>query len=1002
MTLSKQNIDVVFSKGINSKLDEKSTLTTDLITMENRVFTKKGALSKRNGYDRISAKDCNGNAITDLKSVSTYKDRQLVMVGGNKFYSYSDSNGAWVEKDNFISASAEINTLVRNSAEQSNMDSATVNGMTVFVWNDTRGGTRYSIQDEVSGSFLISDVELIANGSGDSHRVIAANNNILVIYCNGNDLEFKLIKSGDPCATPTTGSTIRPDVHSDHILDLTSIGNSIYAFYKSSTANEAQLAIISSNGVFQQEVTLSETVDDVLAINSYTNVAGSTTYLNLVWKVDANTVKGKIHKQFLGEEVATVTIDSTSSTDIEKMTLVRTSSSLDQVSIFYHVPAAANENDYIRTNTLTLAGVVGTASVFARSVGIVAHAFADSDGNPYLGVLHESTLQATVFLLDINANVVAKWSPGNAGKHSSLKSPVNVFTELDGTISFPINTKGRILSENATLFSFLGISKASVDFTSLNTYNNVSLNNNLFVAGGIISNYDGQTIIEQGYHLYPEGISNSATATSGGSMVDGSYQYIAVYEWTDNTGSIHRSAPSTALSVTVSGGGSTQTVDIDVPTARLTKKTGTRSEITCELYRTEDAGAIFYKVTSISSPVENDTTADSVTITDTLADASIISNEILYTTGNVLENIAAPSADLVISHNNRLWLAGLDDKNKIRYSKAVVANVATGFNEALEITLEPNGGDIIQMASMDSNLVVFKENNIYTVGGDAPNDLGQNSTLTEPTLIATDTGCKDSNSVVLGPDGLFFKSAKGIYVLSRSLESSYIGAPVERFNDETITSAQLLENNNEIRFTTATGTVLVYNYYFKQWSTFTNKKINDSVIWLNNYIYINTDDEILQESSNYLDNNTFFGGKVSTGWIPMHGMQGFQRAKRATVVGEFKSGHLLKVRVYNDYNNTVVQEAVFDTGAILSSDSGFYGSGIYGAESPYGGSTTSLYQFEVHLKKQKCQALRIEIEDVFSNDDLGSNNGEGMVLSGVTIQIGIKEGTNKLRKSRKG
>ncbi len=485
-------------------------------------------------------------------------------------------------------------------------------------------------------------------------------------------------------------------------------------------------------------------------------------------------------------------------------------------------------------------------------------------------------------------------------------------------------------------------------------------------------------------------------------MSDGTYQYVAVYEWVDNVGNIHRSAPSVPLSVTVSGGGSTQTVDIDVPTARLTKKTGIRSDATIELYRTENAGSIFYKVTSIASPVENDPTADSVTITDTLADSTITSNEILYTTGGVLDNIAAPSADIVVNHNNRLWLAGLADKNQIRYSKTIVPGQGIGFNEALEINLEPVGGDIIQMASMDANLVVFKKNNIYTVTGDGPNAVGENSNLTEPQLIATDTGCSDSNSLVLGPDGLYFKSTKGIYLLTRSLEMVYIGAPVEDFNNEVITSAQLLDNNNEIRFTTATGTMLVYNYYFKQWSTFTNKKVNDSVLWLNNYIYINTDDEILQESNEYLDNNAFVTSSVSTGWIPLNGLQGFQRIQRVSVLGEFKTGHTLRVKIYNDYSNILVQEKTFDTASILSSDSDFYGSGIYGVSTPYGGSTNGVYQFQVHCKRQKCQAIRIEVEDIFDNDDLGSNNGEGMSLSGITLHVGIKQGLNKTIASKKG
>lgn len=997
MALNKTQVPIVFTKGINQKTDNKQTLTADLIKCENRVFEKTGSVAKRKGYNKLSNKDTEGNTISSLNSINTFQEKQLVMTANDKLYSYTESTDSWVEKDDFKSVSITTDTLVRNSANQTNIDAAYVNGIAVFVWEDSRGGIRYSVQDEVSNSFFISDQELVASGSGDSPRAVAVNNNVLIFYVDGNDLRYKLIRSGNPTATPLTSAVpIRPDVHTDHVHDYTTIGNTVYGFYKTSTAGEAKIVIINSNGGFEQETTILETVDDVLGIDAYTKSDNTGEFLNLVWKEDANTIKCKIHKRFLAQQVATTTLDSTTGTDIEKLSIVRSGPSSDEITVFYQVPGSSNSEDYIKKNTFSFAGTVGTPSVFARSVGIASAAFTDSTGSIYINALHQSPLQATVFTLDSSANVIAKFSAGNAGDHASLKFPPNTYTQTDGKVCFPLNTKGRIISEGATLFSFLGISRGCIDFASLNSYSNVSINENLFIAGGILSNYDGVSIVEQGFHLYPEDISNTATATSGGSISDGVYQYLAVYGWSDNEGNIYRSAPSVPITVTVSGGGSTQTVSVKVPTLRLTKKKSPRSAVVIDLYRTEDAGSLFYKVTSVTSPVENDTTTDSVTIVDTLADSSIISNELLYTTGGVLENISAPATDIVVSHSNRLWLA---NKKTIRYSKEINSGVSVSFNEALDIQLEPRGGDIKQMASMDTNLVVFKENNIYTITGDAPNDLGENSTLSEPQLIATDSGCRDSNSVVLGPQGLYYKSAKGIYLLSRSLEATYIGAGVEDFNSQTITSAQLLEDNNEVRFTTAEGTTLVYNYYFKQWSTFSNQKITDSVIWLNNYLYISTGDQIFQESEGFLDNTTFYTSTVSTGWIPMV-MQGFQRVRKLTVFGTYGSNHKLKVRVYNDYNSKVQQESVFDVGAILSVDSGFYGSGVYGAESPYGGSTSELYQFQIHIKNQKCQALRVEIEDVYDNSELGSNTGEGASWSGITLEIGTKRGQNKLSTSR--
>jgi len=53
--------------------------------------------------------------------------------------------------------------------------------------------------------------------------------------------------------------------------------------------------------------------------------------------------------------------------------------------------------------------------------------------------------------------------------------------------------------------------------------------------------------------------------------------------------------------------------------------------------------------------------------------------------------------------------------------------------------------------------------------------------VTEPSLIPTDTGTINPRSIVLTPMGIMYQSEKGIYLLDRSLQVSYIGADVEAY-----------------------------------------------------------------------------------------------------------------------------------------------------------------------------------------------------------------------------
>ena len=989
MALNKSKVDILFTNGINNKIDDKIVTGSTLRTLENAVFTKSGAINKRPGYTDIDTMTDTGTAITDLKALMT-TGNELLLTAGKKLYSYSSVNDEWINKDDFVSATIDSDPIVTNTAEQTAMDSCVVGSIALYAWNDSRNGIRYSVQDIETGSYYTQDVEI--SSSGDTPRCMAIGNRLFVFYGDSANLKFAYVATNAP-ATLVEG-TSKTDLHADHLISVLAIGTKGYLWYKTTTSAEGRLVEVDNSGTETHIATVAATIIDTIALGSY--VSGGLTYLHPAYKQTASLVKCAIYSQSLVELTAAVTIDSTASGDTSKIAMHRTDSTTDSMTFLYQFPGVAASDDLIMTNTLTLAGSAGTAAVFLRSVGLASKIFTRED-NLYVAVLHESTLQSTVFVVNASTEIIGKFAAGNAGTQAGIGAFLPSVVDLgSGVYSFLMNIKGTIRSENATIFSRLGINRSTIDFESGNTFDYTTMNKDLFLTGGILSMYDGNTVVEAGFNLFPEGVA-AAVVTSGGSMVDGTYQYSVVYSWIDAKGNTHRSAPSVAVSLATGATGSgSQSVTVTIPTLRLTEKTSPRTEATLEVFRTVDDGLIFYRVSSITAPTNNDTTADTVAFTDTLADASITANEILYTTGGVLDNIAPPSCDIVVNHTNRVFLAGLQDKNEIRFSKIVRTGEGVAFNEALSIPVDPRGGDIETIASMDSNLVIFKRDNIYVVSGGGPSDTGSGSTFSDPSLIAADVGCVDSQSVVLGPNGLYFKSAKGIYLLSRSLQTTYIGAPVEDFNSLTIVSSQLLDDVNEVRFSTASGHTLVFNYFFHQWSIFTNQFSVDSVIWQTKFLFISTSDEVLQESPGaFTDSGASIKLKIATSWVKLTGLQGFQRAYRMSILGEYKSRHHLRLKVYTDYSNTVTQVIEFTPQDVLSVDSGFYGDGVYGVISPYGSDDNGVYQFQAHMKRQKCQAIRFEIEDITDNS-LDSGTYESATFSGITVEVGVKRGQNKL------
>lgn len=659
------------------------------------------------------------------------------------------------------------------------------------------------------------------------------------------------------------------------------------------------------------------------------------------------------------------------------------------VSWYYEVTGTVEHDTYVKSNTVSSTGTVGTASVFKRSVGLGLEAFTYND-EMYIGFVYDSTLQSTYFISELTSGtIMSRLHPSQAGGLTLRARLPRAHALGTDKMIFASQKKGRLQAEDGTFFNQPGVMSTAIDFNDESRYDTEQLGESLYIGGGQLFQYDGSTVGEMGFHIYPEDVTLTQSA-SGGSMSDGTYSFRAVYEWVDAKGQRHRSAPSPAVAITVNGGGSSQSVTATIPTLRLTEKSG----VAIHLYSTVDSGTIYFRTTSVASPTFNDTTVDDITITRTDDDTTLIGNEILYTTGGIVENIAPPACSIVALHNNRIFLSGLEDPNEIWFSKEYVNGEAVSFNDSFLRRTEAEGGAITQLASMDDHLVIFKNSSIYRQSGSGPDPSGFGSDFTEPQLVATDVGCTDPRSVVLTDTGLMFKSDKGIYLLDRSFRVNYIGADVEAFNDCTITSAILMDGENEVRFTIRDNKALVYNYYFKQWSTWTNYSAEAAVVWLGNYTHLKSSGLVRMEQDGvFLDNGVSIYLLIETAWIKLKGLQDFQRIRGFSLLGEYKSDHVLNVSLLYDYEEYVRSIILFNATNVIVSNT--YGSDtVYGDSSVYGGDGDNVYQLSVpHLPRQKCQAIKFRFQDDIS----GANAGESFTISDLTLNVGLKTGMAKLK-----
>ena len=989
MPLEKQTTTIPLGTGIDTKSDPK-LVSENLLELENAVFTSTGQLKKRYGLSSLSNLDTDGNAIDSIKSITVFQN-ELCLIDDAKFYSYSESHDRWVNKGRITGVGLDSLALVRNINSQSVPDVASYGGVTVYAYEDSGGGVRATVVEQDTNLILVNNYQLSA--SGVMPKCSYVNGYLLVWYIETTTLKCRRLLTSNPIAFEAASSVVT-DIKATAVYDIAKYGNNnVFAYL--TTGNKVTLGFLKADGKLASEadglispITINQAVA-CLALTAYFNGDVTNDGIYLSYFVTGGDVYSTVINTNLTIAHGPTSV-YTPALPIRNITLVNTTASI--VRTFVEETGATANLNYIYTYTTTRAGVNSPNLIFLKGVGLVSKAFVGYDGGLYVVVGHKSVYQSTSFLVkhvtSALAEIVNRISYQNSGgvntKDVSLCNVANVST-YNWVFANVIKTK--LNSEAGVIFSNNGISRVTFNFDTSNIFNTAQLGLNLHIGAGMLLVYDGVNLVEAGFNLYPEGAAGTVDNT-GGNLVAGVREWCFVYEWTDAQGQIHRSAPSIPISYTTAGG--TSHVDFVIPTLRLTSKT----DVAIVTYRTVAAGTVFYRVTSIASPTANNPLVDTVAFADNVSDATLLGNELLYTTGGVLENIPPPSATIPYVYNNRLVLAGLEDPNEIWYSRQFSANEAVNFSDLILTRIDQGKRGITSIAQLDEKIVFFKDNNIYVQTATGPTDTGYNNDIGIPQALATDTGCIAHKSTVIFPHGLLFKSKKGYYQLDRALQISYVGAPVEGYNNLTCSSAVLIDETNQIRFTHSDGECVVYDYYVGQWGIFTNYTCVSARRWNGGYVLARSSGLVDREDkSTYLDNGQGMHMRLVTPWIKTAGIQGFQRIYEASLIGQLNSDHSLRIRIGYNYDLAWREDYNIDTRTALGSN--LFGSdAVFGTPGYLGGSRDFVYQFKINNAIQKCQSIRYEFSDI--NRD--STEGSCMNLTALTLVLGIKKGAFKISK----
>lgn len=545
MALQPQIVPISLAGGLDTKTDDKQVIPGDMLLLENAVFVNPKKYKKRNGQQSLGvAIEGELAIITAGRALMQFND-ELNLCDGNSLFSFSEASRKYSRKGVAVSLNVKVDPVIRNSYQQTNANSAYhPNGFILETWDDSRGGSRYAVIDRSTGQYVLSDALLPATALFPKPYALGMNFVILYIDSVSHNLNFVSIQITTPTVlSAPVAIAVNVNIATPTYDACLNNGNLYIAYNNSDGGGGISVKFISPFLVG------SVTRDVAGESATLININGDASFNVWITYYNGTQVKGFVWNAALGP---LITLAPTIIETVPRIVNVTAFTDGTTAHIFYEQTSTTllSYNELIRQNTLTIAGVVGAPSVFLRSVGLYSKPFF-YNGRFYFMVTFQDDLQPTYFCVRSDGVVVAKIATQLGGGLTTRLTEVSQISP--GVFGLAYLIKDLLTSIGGKIFTQTGVQRLEFDFTNNAVFLREELGNNLHLTGGIVSMYDGISVVEHNFHLYPES-PNYIPVISGGGIGPGVYSWVAVYEWTDNFGQIQRGTPSIPTQETVGPG----------------------------------------------------------------------------------------------------------------------------------------------------------------------------------------------------------------------------------------------------------------------------------------------------------------------------------------------------------------------------------------------------------------------------------------------------------------
>lgn len=504
MALVPQVISVPLQLGIDTKNSPILVGQRSVTLIQNVKFTKgaAGQMVPRNGYLSMAGAITAGSSLAQLNNELDVIDQGLLKA-------YFPSTSSWVSRGSVSTPIPSLTPLVSNSYNQSIPDAASLNGVTVAAWMDSRGGVWTKVIDATSGGIIQAEAQLNATLVNPRVVAIPSTGKIFVLASTtiSGGIFAWLIDTASPTTPPAGPTTIVATTINGTPFDAVYVpGATPYLCLVSRTT--LGYAQVETYNVGTMGTVTTSTLRASIIIAQACVIAGNG---NLAVVTQLATTA--IDVDFL----TPATLASVATFNVAATNPVYTGFAMVQGTAITQVRFYGNFN---ATGTLPC-GVdtyqCDQSGGFAASTGRLVNS-AQMISNPTLvnGVAYtlvalQSTAQPTYFLMQApsvingSAIIVGRYLALNAGQVPSSQRFTHAFTTSTG-IAFAVPVQRSLVSSGGAPIVLNGLDILALDFTT-RKLSTIQLGQDLSLAGGLPQLYDGTAITENGWNAVPDSIS---------------------------------------------------------------------------------------------------------------------------------------------------------------------------------------------------------------------------------------------------------------------------------------------------------------------------------------------------------------------------------------------------------------------------------------------------------------------------------------------------------------